>query len=465
MNHLQLAWRNLLRNPRRTGTTLAALVVGLASLLLFSGFTSAIMATLETGIVTSTGHLHVQRQGFARFGFGNPTQYSIENTDEVVAALRADPAIAAQVRVITPLLLFNGLASRQGAGDGRMVGGEGVDVAGQQALRQWDGHGLAQAVGSRFALPAEPADAALVGVGLARMLGLCAALGIDGCAPSNAGVPAAAASAAALPADLLSLSVAEARGPDAPAGGRIDLLTASAGGAPNVIAATVVSAQNQGLGALDSSYIALQLEPARRLVFGRAAAQQSTMLVVQLHETRAMAPTKAAIQALLQQRGWPLVAVDFHQFFAEYRQIELMFRAIFGFVAVLMAVIVLFTVANTMSAAVIERTAEIGTVRALGLRPAGVQRLFLLEGALVGVGGTLLGVLLALGLAWLVNHAGLTWVPPNRVTAVPLLVHLGGDLRAVGLAAATLLAVTALSAWLPARRGARQPIVEALRHA
>ncbi len=461
MLDIQIAWRNLLRNPRRSAITLAALVVGVCALLLFSGFTTAVMATLETGIVTSTGHIHVQRQGFARFGFGNPAQYSIDNTGEVVAALRADPEVARHLRVVTPLLLFNGLAGREGSGASRMVGGEGVEVQGQRALRTWDGHGLTAAVGNHFAMPAAPADAAVLGLGLARMLMLCDALPIGDCAPE----PTRPRQGPALPGDLQALAQDEqAQAPPRAASGRIEVLTATASGAPNVVSATAAAAQNQGLSALDSSYLALHLDNARRLVFGRSAGEQATMLVIQLHQTAAMPAAKAAIQRVLEARGWPLVAVDFPLFFGEYRQIELMFRTIFGFVAVLMAAIVLFTVANTMSAAVIERTSEIGTVRALGLAPAGVRRLFVWEGLLVGLAGVALGVAAALVLATAVNHSGLSWVPPNRVTPVPLLVHLGGDWRALALTLGTLLGVTLLSAWLPARRGSRRNIVEALRH-
>jgi hypothetical protein len=56
---------------------------------------------------------------------------------------------------------------------------------------------------------------------------------------------------------------------------------------------------------------------------------------------------------------------------------------------------VLFTVGNTMSTAVIERTVEIGTLRAMGLRRGGIRRLFVCEGLLLGLVGAALGVLIA----------------------------------------------------------------------
>ena len=142
-----------------------------------------------------------------------------------------------------------------------------------------------------------------------------------------------------------------------------------------------------------------------------------------------------------------------------------MFAAILGFVAVLIGAIVLFTVGNTMSMAVVERTVEIGTLRALGLRQAGIRRLFVSEGLLLGVSGALLGSLLALGLAWLINHSGLTWLPPGNSERIPLLVRVAGEYGMLLATAVGLIVLSVLSAWWPARRAARLDIVEALRHA
>jgi putative ABC transport system permease protein len=48
---------------------------------------------------------------------------------------------------------------------------------------------------------------------------------------------------------------------------------------------------------------------------------------------------------------------------------------------------VLFTVTNAMGMSVVERTGEIGTSRAMGVRRHGIRKQFLAEGGLLGVMG------------------------------------------------------------------------------
>jgi len=147
-----------------------------------------------------------------------------------------------------------------------------------------------------------------------------------------------------------------------------------------------------------------------------------------------------------------------------YKQTISMFATIFGFVALIMGVIVLFTTINTMSMSVMERVSEIGTARALGLRRSAITIQFVTEGFLLGAMGTTLGTVLALAASAAINHAELTWTPPDYATPVLLSVHLFLSPYFLPACWLGLIAVATLSSVLPARNAARMPIVDALRH-
>ena len=141
-----------------------------------------------------------------------------------------------------------------------------------------------------------------------------------------------------------------------------------------------------------------------------------------------------------------------------------MFRAIFLFIALIMGVIVLFTVVNTMGMSVMERTTEIGSARAMGVRRAGIRRLFVTEGLILGAIGATAGAALAQAIAAALNHAGMTWTPPGQATAVPLEMLSAGATPFIARVWLGLVIAATLAALIPANRGARLPVVDALRH-
>ncbi|AHI67302.1 ftsX-like permease family protein [Burkholderia thailandensis H0587] len=157
--------------------------------------------------------------------------------------------------------------------------------------------------------------------------------------------------------------------------------------------------------------------------------------------------------------------LDFATLNPQYGQVAGMFGAIFGFIAVLIATIVMFTVGNTMNMVVMERTHEIGTLRAIGVRGAGIRRMFVCEGFLLGVCGAVLGTLLVFGASFLINRAQLHWTPPGQTEPVPLSLRVWGEFGMIARYAAGVVMVATFSAWLPARRAARLAIVDALRFA
>lgn len=464
MNALLLACRNLLRNRRRSLVTLFAMALGLTTVLLFGGYVRDIKYAMQTDFVRRSGHLQVQHQDYFLRGSGNPAAYGIEGYEAVMEAIKSDRVLAPLVNVVTPTLQFGGIAGNFAAGASRTVLVTGIVPDEQNRMRQWNDYGLAFAM-PPVSLQGTGADSVVLGVGVARVLNLCAALQVPGCDDGAREQPARGA--AALPADLQDLAT-----DTQPAAGRatgaaqIELLASGPKGAPNVASVRPVGAEFQGVKEFDEVAVIAHLPLAQRLVFGTAP-KQATAIMVQLHHTADLAAARDRLEQILAERfpAQKLAVVDFGVLNPFYGQTIRMFDTIFGFMSVLIGGIVLFTVINTMSMTVVERTVEIGTLRAIGLRRLGVRRMFVIEGLVLGSAAAVAGILCSLLLAWIVNRLNIQWVPPSRVEPVPLSIGLGGEYRMMLLCALALIAVAGVSSLVPAARASRMNIVDALRHA
>ncbi|MDC8758426.1 ABC transporter permease [Janthinobacterium fluminis] len=461
-----LALRNLLRNRRRSLMTLSAMVVGLVSMLIFGGYARNAILSTQTGYVQYHGHLQIQRKGYFLYGSGNPVAYGISDYQRIIDVVKKDPVLQPMLVVVTPSLRLNGIAGNFSNGVSKGVVAAGVVVDDQNKMRKWDEYD-SLSYAPPIALSGTAADSAVIGTGVARLLQMCAPLKLQDC-PSveQTGAPdGAGGNAPAAPANVAALSALEqASAPQAGATG-IELLAASVRGAPNVAALNVVRAENWGVKEIDDSLIIMHLDQAQRLVFG-GAAPQVTAIQIQLAHTAQIPAARARLDQLLASefKGVPLEILDYETLTPIYKQVIQFFDSIFGFMSILIYVIVLFTVGNTMSMAVVERTAEIGTLRAIGQRHGGIRSLFVCEGVLLGLIGAVLGIVIALPIAYVINHSGLTWAPPGYSYEYPLMVRVWGDNRLMFGTAFSLAIVAVISAWWPANRAAKLNIVDALRH-
>jgi putative ABC transport system permease protein len=145
-----------------------------------------------------------------------------------------------------------------------------------------------------------------------------------------------------------------------------------------------------------------------------------------------------------------------------YKQVKNMFDLIFLFLFTIVFIVVLMSITNTMTTSVLERTREIGTLRSLGMKRRKIMELFAVEGAMLGLFGCLLGLVIDTLTTMAVNAANIRYVPPSSSDEVPLRVDFVPDML---LGSLVLLAIVAmLAALLPARRAANTEIVDALGH-
>jgi len=464
---LKIAFRNMLRNLRRSLMTGSAVASGALALLLFGGFAAYIFAGLETNNVQRIGHLTVFRAGYFLLGAGNPAAYGIDHYRDVIALIERDPVVGPMINVITPTQSLVGIAGNfSGSVEAsKTFLGTGLIPSNRERMRQWDEFRASAGYVPDRRMSDEDPSRGEIGVGLARVLGLCEPLGLHGCPALPAARSFSAETTGAAQRDLTELA---ARDLAAGAQGssptpQIDLLAATAGGAPNVVQLAVGGAEPQGVKELDDNFVAMPLGLAQQLVYGRGE-HKATGIVLQLHRSEDLPAARARLITLFSQKQLDLEVRDFGELSPFYGQVKNMFSAIFLFIALVMGVIVLFAVVNTMTMNVMERTNEIGTIRALGVRRAGIRWQFTVEGVMLGAIGATVGAVLALAIAALINHAGLTWIPPGNATAVPLRLDVAGRVTLIGGAWLGLAIVTTLAALLPANRAARLPVVDALRH-
>jgi putative ABC transport system permease protein len=463
----KIGFRNILRNRRRSAVTGFAVAIGTVALLVFGAFQTYVFAGLETAIVQRTGHLTVFRDGYFVYGTGNPAAYGINDYTSVTQVIGDDPVLKPMINVLTPTLSLFGIAGNF-AGDNdaaKTFFGLGVVPSNRERMRQWDEYGAGRTYVADDRLSDDDPTRGIIGAGLARILNLCEALKLADCPPPPDAEPRAEIKAAELPngisdaarGDLVSDGDTRTGLP------QIDLLAATAGGAPNVVNLTLAGAEAQVVKELDDSYIGMHLALAQQLLYGRGE-HKVTGIVLQLERSEDMAAARARLAQLFKERGLKLEVRDFAELTPNYAQIVNFFRSMFLFIAVIIGVIVLSTVVNTMTMTVMERTNEIGTTRAMGVRRSGIRRQFLVEGCLLGIIGASLGLILAVIVAYIVNHAGLTWTPPGNATPARLQLDLG-DARRIVIGTWIGLVLTAtVAALIPANRAAKLAVVDALRH-
>lgn len=461
---LSLAVRNLLRNRRRSLATLLAMAIGSTSILLFGGFSANINYMMHTHHVRTGGHLQIQHRDFYLYGSGNPTAYGIADYTKILTAMQNDEVLRDMVLVASPTMQFGGIAGNYAAGVSRTIIGNGFVAEDINRMRRWNDFGL-RSKPRVFALEGAPADAAIVGTGVARVLQLCDALKIERCPKPE---KETRSDGKAVPDDIAQLSLQETSDASSATGAsprRIEVLVVNARGAPNVTSLEVIRAEEQGIKELDEVYVMMHFAQLRQLIYG-ASPPKATSIMIQLRHSDQIPAALARLAPILAQfsSSQPLAVLDFRTLNPFYVQTMQMFDTIFGFVFVLIGAIVLFTISNTMNTAVVERTVEIGTLRAIGLRRAGIRRLFVTEGALLGLSGAVLGVVLALVLSVIINQIGMPWLPPGNVDPLPLTITVLGETRMILGTTIGLICIAILSAWWPAYRAAQLNVVEALRH-
>jgi putative ABC transport system permease protein len=398
---LSFAWRNTWRNRRRSAATVAITALGTAALLLAGGFALYTYESLAQASARSTGHLVLAQAAQFERDEDTPLQHGLAHWTVLRERLLFDEA----VRHVLPRVEFSGLISNGDKSTVMMAVGISPDdelsVKGP-FLTITAGQALAQA----------DRASVMLGEGLARSL-------------------------------------------KAAPGSGLTLLASTTEGALNALDVTVKGVFATGVPEMDKRLVYTDVATAQRLL----VSDKVSSLGVFLSRMEATEPARERLAAAAP--GLALRTWEEQAFF--YRSVKALYNRIFGALGLIIGVIVVVVVSNAMAMAIVERTREIGTLRALGTLPRQLVASLGLEGLLLGgagvAAGTALALLVALGL--MVFPVQMP-PPPGRSVGYPLQVAI--DPTLYGLTVAAMLGLAVIASALVARRTVRLPVAQALAH-
>jgi putative ABC transport system permease protein len=409
---VRIALRNLVKNRRRSLITSLAIALGFAAVNLFGGFTEYMYhGNRDVAIFAAAqGHVTVFKKGFLEQGQLDPGRYLItpEEMQAVKEICRKDP----HVILVTPELTITGLVTN-GKVSTIFIAQGVVPSAIDVFLKRTRVKVTDVFKGKKLE------DDAMQGVGMASGL-----------------------------ARLLDLHV----------GSTAVAFTNTVDGQMNALDLEVFQIFDTASDQMNDKVMRVPLSFAQALY----DTDRADRLAILLDNPDYTEPFRKYLQTEFAKHGLNLIAKTWDELSQWYRKVKDMFDVIFMFLFVIVFIIVIMSVVNTMSMAVLERTREIGTLRALGLKRRGVVLLFSIESCLLGLFGTIEGLVLTLFGWWLVDVLKPTWIPPGITRRVPIRVEFVPKFMLISFF--FLLALCIIASLIPARRAARQNVVEALGH-
>lgn len=170
---------------------------------------------------------------------------------------------------------------------------------------------------------------------------------------------------------------------------------------------------------------------------------------------------QASLGSLTNQQGQPAVEIHTWDQLSPFASIASMIEMLDVFIKIMLVSIVLISIMNVMLMAVFERIREIGTISAIGTTPRKILALFVTEGFLLGVFGSVVGVIISLITIYTLNMTTLSFSfgrQENLVLAPTIAV------ADVVMITVVVLAVAVLASLQPAWKAARMDPIVALRH-
>lgn len=439
MHFCMIAFKNLLRNVKRNLATGSAIAFGFCGVLMLGGYANRVQNYLATYTVyvIHTGHLALfAPNGMENFDFkpknhslSPQTQAAIENI------LKSDPNVEFFERQLWGAgLVGNGCVSLPFIAKG-IEPETDKKIYSHPMVRRW----MPQFAPILKGRELWNYPSSLGGVALSRRL----ARGLGKTSVHEDFPPGQV-----VLVDCASPDARQKFGEDA----NVQFLVGSWEGSINALDGEVVSLFTTGFDETDSSAIMASTEYLQRLYdtnyLGRYA--------IWLKHPGRLPETRERIRSRLSEVGEKVDIYDWDDqrmspyYFGTVNFLD----SLVGFISVVMGVVILFSVLNSTTMTILERSQEIGTYRALGFRRSQVRNLFVLESVWLGLLALLVGAILGVVVIGAINASKIIYYPPGASDGLQLVLILNPIFSL--LAALTAMLLTIAGTWVVASSRLRQ---------
>jgi lipoprotein-releasing system permease protein len=237
-------------------------------------------------------------------------------------------------------------------------------------------------------------------------------------------------------------------------GGKINPVTG--GLVPRMERFEVTGIVQTGMYEYDNSYAFIALDKAQNL-----AGLGSGVTGIEVRTTDRWQASKVAAQ-LTSALGWPYRTVDWEE------QNHSLFQALkleklgMGVILLLIVLVAAFNIVSTLTMVVADKTKEIGILKAMGMPAASIRRIFFAQGLVIGVVGTVLGLILGFAGALALDKYQFIKLDPT----VYFIDHLPVSTQPTDVMWIVLasIAIAAIATVYPSVQASRLFPIEAIRH-
>jgi len=226
-------------------------------------------------------------------------------------------------------------------------------------------------------------------------------------------------------------------------------------GYPSIALGNILAIYESGMVDYDKSYVYCSLETMDKL-FGTT--NKSDEFGIFLTDITSTDEVMQQIDAILPYSHLSISWKDRHQTLFNWMKTQQL--PIFIIFSMIMLVAIV-NIASTLILIIMEKRSEIGTLRALGTSRKRIRRIFAYEGLMIGLTGSVIGLLLSGLLAWLQSTFGLISLPSDVYFMDQVTIQIAA--KDVLVISASIIVLALLSSILPAMQASRQSPAEALR--